>query len=156
MTLSTPVGLDSTLGGIAHPCLQRFGPLPLEAAATQSCLYIYDLIAQKTLSLTASVATLLGYATETVSAAEDLSLAHLIHPADLDRVAEHFQCFSTLRHREVITLEYRMRHVDDTWRWLRSHESLLIATRDGLPLQILGMVQLLPSPGAIAVTSVTT
>lgn len=144
MVLSVPVRLDNTLKAIAHPMLELFGSLPLEAAAAHSSIYIYDLAAQRNLSLSASVTSLLGYTTETASAAEDLSLAHLIHPADLDRVAAYFQRFSTLCQGEVLSLEYRMRHVDGTWCWLRSHESSLIADRDGLPLQILGIVQLLP------------
>ncbi|HSM82563.1 MAG TPA: PAS domain-containing protein [Nodosilinea sp.] len=95
------------------------------------------------------VTSLLGYTAEASGAPEDLSLGHLICPDDLDRVAEHFQSLSTLRHGEMITLEYRMRHADGTWRWLRSYESSLITARDGFPLQILGIVQLLPGPAAI-------
>lgn len=101
-------------------------------------VYIYDLVEQRNLSGSFSVASMLGYPS---ALEEPLSLAGLIHPDDLNRVAEHFQRFTTLHYDEVIYIAYRTRREDGQWCWLRSQETPLVMAIDGFPLQILGIVQ---------------
>lgn len=114
-----------------------------DSAKTDSLIsgnvYIYDLVEQRNLSGSCSVSSMLGYLS---ALDEPLSLAGLIHPDDLNRVAEHFHRFTTLHYDEVIYIEYRMRRADGRWCWLRSQETPLVMAIDGFPLQILGIVQL--------------
>jgi len=102
-------------------------------------IYIYDLVEQRNLSGSCSVANMLGYL---CMLEEPLGLASLIHPDDLNRVTEHFQQFTTLRYDEVIRIDYRMRRADNQWCWLRSQETPLVMAIDGFPLQILGIIQM--------------
>ena len=104
-------------------------------------IYIYDLVEQRNLSGSCSIARLLGYPTDDIAVIEPMGLAGLIHPDDLNRVAEHFQQFNTLHHEEVICIEYRMWRAEGRWCWLRSQETPLVQASDGFPLQILGMIQ---------------
>ncbi|NJN56157.1 MAG: PAS domain-containing protein [Leptolyngbyaceae cyanobacterium SL_5_9] len=113
--------------------------------AISGSIYIYDLVDQCTLCASCSVAAMLGYSAEAIHATGSSGLARLIHPADLNRVSEYYQRFTTLTPGEIITIEYRMKRADGTWCWLRSQETLLVQASDGLPLQIIGMLQDLDS-----------
>lgn len=104
-------------------------------------VYIYDLINQHTLCSSCSLAAMLGYTASKIDAMESMGFAALIHPDDLEQVAEYYQRFTTLLPREVIAIEYRMLCANGTWRWLRSQETLLVQTVNGVPLQLLGIVQ---------------
>lgn len=105
--------------------------------------YIYDLIEQRIVYTTGSVAAMLGYGSEEIQAMEPLGLAKLIHPDDLIEVADHYQHFSTVQYGEVIAVEYRMRRADGMWCWLCSQETAFEAAIDGSPRQILGVIQTL-------------
>lgn len=104
-------------------------------------VYIYDLVEQRTLCASCSVAAMLGYSADAIHAMGPVGLASLIHPEDLTLVSEHYQRFITLKSGEVIAINYRMRRVDGSWCWLRSQETPLVIASDGLPLQILGIIQ---------------
>jgi PAS domain S-box-containing protein len=116
--------------------LQRYAISPIPSA-----IYIYDLVDQCNISSSCSVADILGYTTAAIHAMEVMEFATLIHPDDLERVSEHFQRFATLLDGEVIQIEYRMKHADGSWHWLRSQETLFIKAIDGFPLQVLGIIQ---------------
>lgn len=104
--------------------------------------YIYDLIEQQTLYTTGSIAALLGYSAAQIHTMGPIGLAHLIHPADLNRVSEHYQRFYTLRYGEVISIKYRMKRANGTWCWLHSQETVLLPDEIGTsPCQILGILR---------------
>ena len=109
-------------------------------------IYIYDLVEQRTLCASCSVATMLGYTTDAIAAMGPVGLANLIHPDDLDSVSDHYQQFATLKMGEVISINYRMQQASGPWRWLHSQETPLITAMDGFPLQILGIIQVLAQP----------
>lgn len=132
-SVSLPQRLVEALGRLqAHASSSIFGSI-----------YIYDLIEQRTLSASCSVATMLGYCTDDLSAMGENGLASLIHPDDLASVSEHYQRFSTLQSDEVIAISYRMRRADGSWCCLRSVETPCVIAIDGFPLQILGMIQVM-------------
>ena len=106
-----------------------------------SSFYIYDLVEQRTLGSSGSVAAMLGYSGDAIQSMGPFGLASLIHPDDLEPIASHYLRCTTLVYGEVITTEYRMKHVDGTWCWLRLQETLLLEANNGLPLQILGSVR---------------
>jgi len=109
---------------------------------TPGCFYVYDLIEQHTVNSSDSVATLLGYTADAVHQMGVLGLASLIHPDDLDRVAQYYQRFATLP-AGAISIHYRMKRADGNWCWLHSQETPLVQAIDGFPLQILGLIQIL-------------
>lgn len=111
-------------------------------------IYIYDLVEQRTLCTSYSVAAMLGYTADAIQEMGPTGLASLIHLSDLNRVAEHYQRFTTLSFGQVITIEYRMKQADGSWCRLYSQETPLVIAIDGFPLQILGMIQKAPQPAA--------
>jgi PAS domain S-box-containing protein len=131
----------STNAAVASPqqLIEVFGRLQAHTSrAIPENVYIYNLVEQHTLCSSYAVSAMLGYPANEIYA---LGLATLIHPADLQQVAEHFQRFATLMADEVIAIEYRMKRADGTWCWLRSQDTVLLRSIDGLPLQVLGVVQ---------------
>ncbi|MGI0485750.1 PAS domain-containing protein [Pantanalinema rosaneae CENA516] len=111
------------------------------SSSTPSCIYIYDLVDQCNICSSQSIASLLGYAPNHPLMQEELGFAQLIHPDDLERVAAHFQKFTTLTPGEVIKVEYRMLRSDGIWRHLHSQETVFVQASNGLPLQVLGIIQ---------------
>lgn len=105
-------------------------------------IYVYDLVEQRTLYASYSVAAMLNYADNSIGKTDPLDLASLIHPDDLNLVSDHYQHFTTLQAGEVIAVNYRMKRADGTWCWLRSQETPLLQA-DGFPHQILGIVQVM-------------
>jgi PAS domain-containing protein len=109
----------------------------------RSSFSIYDRVEQRILSTSTSVAVLLGYSADALDHMGELGLATLIHPDDVDRVAEHYQRLTTLRLGEMLTLKYRMKREEGLWCWLRSREVLLEPENQKFPSQILGVLQVL-------------
>jgi hypothetical protein len=87
---------------------------------------------------------MLGYSADVIHAMGPTGLASLIHPDDLTLVSKHYQRFTTLKAGEVITIDYRMKQLNGSWCWLRSQETPLVMAIDGFPIQILGIVQIIP------------
>lgn len=122
--------------------IERLGPCqPQAGSSVPGSFYIYDLVEQRTLCSSYSVATLLGYTPDEIDAMGHLGLASLMHPDDIQPVSEYFQHLTTLSDQDVLTVEYRMKHADGTWHWLRSQDTLLTQASNGLPMQVLGLVQ---------------
>jgi PAS domain S-box-containing protein len=104
-------------------------------------VYIYDLLKQCTINASYPVAAMLGYSADAIHVIGYIGLTNLIHPEDLNSVSQHYERFSTLSSEDVIRIDYRMRKADGSWCLLRSQETPLILGEDGLPIQILGMIQ---------------
>lgn len=122
--------------------VETLGQLQTQATNTMlGSVYVYDLVEQRTIYSSCSVAEMLNYTADEVYAMGRDGLSSLIHPDDLDTVSDHYQRFSTLHFGEVITINYRMKRADGVWCWLRSQETSLVQANDGFPLQILGMIQ---------------
>lgn len=68
-------------------------------------------------------------------------LSSLMHPEDAERVMDNFASFATLREGEIREIEYRMRHADGEWRWIRSRDAVFKYTNEGRPEQIVGTAQ---------------
>ncbi len=110
-------------------------------------IYLYDLITQNICCYSEnSVPTLLGYSDQHIEGLGPLGLAKIIYPADLQSVASHFQRLSVLAADEVISIEYRMKRSDGKWCLLRSHDTPLLQTANGLSLKVLSLVEDITNP----------
>lgn len=131
---------------LSQRTIEALGKLQTQADRSISgSFYIYDLVEQRVLCTSSSVAEMLGYSANEIHAMGPMGFASLIYPDDLDRVSEHYQKFFTLGYEETIALEYRMKQKDGMWCWLRSQETSLIQAIGGFPLQVLGFVQIIQS-----------
>jgi len=117
--------------------------------AIAEIVYIYDLVEQRNICSSRSITELLGYTSEAIEAMGEMELADLIHPDDLERVADHFLHFGALPAGVMVEISYRMKRVDGQWCWLRSRETPLVEAKAQYPRSILGIIQMLSLPIAI-------
>ena len=113
------------------------------AEANPSILYLYDLVGRRNLWINGRVAAVLGYTTAEIEAMAPGALAGLVHPEDSWRLGMHDRLarFAPLADGQVSESEFRMRHVDGSWRWLRARELVFRRDEEGRPSTILGAAE---------------
>jgi two-component system sensor histidine kinase UhpB len=68
-------------------------------------------------------------------------LAELIHPDDHAVTVAHFNQLAADTAGSIFENEYRMKHSNGEWRWLRSRDVVFSRNAAGLPEQLLGMAE---------------
>lgn len=111
------------------------------ADASPHLIYIYDLVEQRNVYLNDRVSTLLGYTPAEIQTMGSRLLAELIHPDDHAAAVEHFNQLTADTAGGIFENEYRMKHSNGKWRWLRSRDVVFSRNAAGLPEQILGTVE---------------
>lgn len=108
---------------------------------TPTILYLCDLTTYCITYVNRQVETILGYFPESVTQEGATPVLAFIHPEDTTRVAERFQQYLLAKDGKVFVLEYRIRHRNGQWRWLRDQGTVFARTEDGVPRQVLGSAQ---------------
>jgi PAS domain S-box-containing protein len=121
------------------PAAQQF--IQWFTVAAPGMLYIFDLTEQRNVYVNRQLGAILGYQSEQIAALGGNLLATLMHPDDLPRAAAHLDRFQQAQDGDVLELEYRMRHADGTWCWLRTREVVFQRQTDGTPQLVLGISQ---------------
>jgi len=103
--------------------------------------FVFDLDAQQSVYASRSVANLLGYSPAQARAIENNLLPSLVHPEDLPRILAHWGQFKEKQDSKPVELEYRARHANGQWCWIRSREVVFKRHQGGVPRQILGTSQ---------------
>ena len=101
-------------------------------------VYLHDLIEQRNIHVNSQINKLLGYSAEQVRSMGVEFTPRVMHPDDFARLPAHFERFKSAGDGEIISFEYRMRHVTGEWRWFHSRDTVFARTEQGLPRQILG------------------
>ena len=108
--------------------------------AIPSILYLYDLQDRSNRWVNGRIGAILGYSPEQIREMGPGFLSRLVHPDDARTLGldDERARYDDAKDGEIRECEYRLRHADGSWRWLRSRE--LVACRDetGRPRQILG------------------
>ncbi|MEB3283621.1 MAG: CheR family methyltransferase [Lyngbya sp.] len=106
-------------------------------------IFIFDLETETISYVNHCVLELLGYHPDQVKNQGIEFFEEVVHPEDLDKVKQHYRDFENIAEnlgdRQLIELEYRMRHQDGTWRWFLSREVVFRRTEAGKPKDILGI-----------------
>jgi PAS domain S-box-containing protein len=108
------------------------------ADSVSELLYIYDLIEQRYVFINQRVEQVLGYTPEEIIAMDKNALETLVYPEDLTLVFQSQQRLKTLIGDEIFEYEYRFRHAQDEYRWLRCRDSSFARAPDGSCRQVLG------------------
>lgn len=83
----------------------------------------------------------LGYSVDEITEMGDAVMQKLMHPDDFQTyLNETVPRYQALKDDELIEHEYRMKHNNGEWHWLRSKESIFLRQHDGTPKQIFGIV----------------
>jgi PAS domain S-box-containing protein len=108
---------------------------------TPDLVYIYDLIEQRSVYANRSALDLLGYTPEQIQGMGSAVFQNILHPDDAALVAAHHARFATAGDNEPLEVEYRMKHANGQWRWLRSRDVLFLRDSQGAARRILGSAE---------------
>lgn len=132
---------SNATGAFPKPMLEALDQLQAQSTSFSGHVYIYDLVGQYTLHASNSITEMLGYKADDVYTFGPNGLASLIHPDDLDLVADYYQRLSTLKAQESVSIQYRMKRSDGTWCLLQSQETRLEGPNERPSTQVLGILQ---------------
>ena len=108
------------------------------ADTTPQLLYVYDLITHCNIYVNRQIVEILGYTPQEVRQGGTQFFLDNFHPDDLHYINEESARFATVGDGETLESEFRMKHANGSWRWLRSRDVVFARTADGSPAQILG------------------
>lgn len=108
-------------------------------ATTPIVVYIYDLQAKRNIYINQQVRNIMGYQLEDLPVTDGSILQALAHEEDRDEVSRQREQLTHLADGQAIEFDYRIRHMDGSWRWVHAQESIFARSADGTPLQVLGV-----------------
>jgi len=129
---------DRTRAEFALREVERFNEMVVDAIP--GVVYIWDLGTQRAVYTNKNVADLLGYSPEEEAAMGEIQLAQVVHPDDMQAVAELLSRWDTVTDDEVLTSEYRVRARDGELRWLIGRDKVFSRGPDNRVQQIIGSV----------------
>jgi PAS domain S-box-containing protein len=107
------------------------------ADTSPQLLYLYDLATRRNTYVNRQIVEILGYTPEQVQQAGAQFFYDILHPED-KYILDEIEARARSADGEILETEYRMRHRDGSWRWLRSRNIVFARTEDGQPEQLLG------------------
>ena len=108
--------------------------------ASPDIIYIYDIEEQKNIYVNDGIQINLGYSDDEIKQMGNQVIPILMHPEDFDYYIQNtYPKYETLKNKEIITHEYRMKNKNGNWHWLHSKESIFLRKPDGTPKQIFGI-----------------
>jgi len=106
--------------------------------ASPAITFLFDTVNNKQIFVSGKVMSVLGYTPDELGQMGSNFLLQLIHPKDLENVIEHIQHILKENSDETTQVEFRCRHKDGTYRWLRTYEVIFSRDAQGKPEFILG------------------
>lgn len=105
------------------------------AELTPVVLTVFDLVTQHDIYISSDVINIHGYTPDELTWMKDL-FTDLLHPEDAIRVRDHFVRLKQAEDGEVREIEYRIRHRNGEWRWLRSRHMPFARDAQGVVRQV--------------------
>ncbi|MBE9062451.1 chemotaxis protein CheB [cf. Phormidesmis sp. LEGE 11477] len=101
-------------------------------------IYIYDIPSASATYLNSSVSKLLGYSPKEVRDMGDRIIELLVHPHDISKVIQYYQQFVS-NQTDVLETELRIKHKDESWKWLALRSVAFDVDEAGKVQQVLGL-----------------
>jgi two-component system NtrC family sensor kinase len=111
------------------------------AEATPDILQIYDLDSHRIVYANRELTRILGYTAEELAALDGAAADALIHPDDARALKGNRRRLDALAEGQTLEYEYRARHADGSWRWLRTRAVVFERGPDGRARQFLALAQ---------------
>ncbi|MBA3638659.1 MAG: PAS domain S-box protein [Acidobacteria bacterium] len=111
------------------------------AGTSPDILFVFDVTESRNVYVNARVEAVLGYTVEQFEAAPVEGNSGIAHPDDLPAIARWLAGFEGAGDNDVRELEYRVRHADGSYRWLRVRASVFEGFADGHVRQLVGTAQ---------------
>lgn len=99
---------------------------------------VFDIIEEKILFRNYSVLESLGYGSGEAEKISNLLHANrlfMYHPDDIKAINDHDAKLLTLKDREVIEVQYRIKDNKGEWQWFRHLSAVFLRDQDGYPIQ---------------------
>lgn len=109
------------------------------AEATPDLLYVSEFAGGSNVYANRRVEKILGYTGEQLAALGGATTDTLVHPEDRARVLASWAGIAGLDDGEVQEHEFRARHADGSYRWLRARNVVLSRAEDGGVRRVLGL-----------------
>lgn len=111
------------------------------AATSPFILYVFDIREQRNVYVNREIWHDLGYTPAEIAAMGTEFLPRLLHPDDLAGVDDLIRRWDHVADDDVYETEYRMRHVDGSYRWFLARDVVYSRDENGQVVQILGAAQ---------------
>lgn len=108
---------------------------------TPNLIYIYDLEQHCNVYANRDILSFLGYSPLQIMDLGPELFQNILHPDDVDIFANHQEQLITSSEDYVIEVEFRLRHSDGQWRWVRSRDTPFTRDAGGKVKQILGAAE---------------
>lgn len=102
-------------------------------------VYIYDWQTDSNVYSNQGIEYLLGYTSEQIQEMGRNLFALLVNPDDAEAILNSQAKLMAARDEDTIEVDYRLRHADGEWRWVRSHERPFARNSDGSLRQKFGI-----------------
>ena len=102
-------------------------------------IYIYDLTEKKEVYSNSKNQDRTGNASPEVTDLGGAMLMSMLHPDDAEKRIDHLNAFSKAQDGEIRSMEYRIKHRNGGYHWIRTYETMFKRADDGTPWQIIGL-----------------
>lgn len=150
MVASINAEIDLLLLGASTTSTEYFIHVLREKIAEQSKLaskvietspaitFLFDTVNNKQIFVSGKVFPVMGYTPEELVQMGSNFVLQLIHPRDLENLIDHMQRILKENSNETKQVEFRFRHKDGSYRWLRTYEVIFSRDEEGKPEYVLG------------------
>ncbi|MEE3716497.1 PAS domain S-box protein [Tumidithrix elongata RA019] len=104
-------------------------------------LYILNPVTWTNLYVNRQSVEILGYTPEEFQLGGSQFFLDILHPDDLPLMSRNIEFWENARDGEILTTEYRMRHKNGSWCWLRSQEVVFARDENNQVVKVLGTAQ---------------
>ncbi|MDQ3535907.1 MAG: PAS domain-containing protein, partial [Bacteroidota bacterium] len=111
------------------------------ANASPDIIYVHDLISDKAIYISRDLAKSLGYGQEDVLFWKQNMLQILVHPDDKEIKDVFERKILTLKDQELLEARYRLKDVNNFYRWFLFRSTIFKRNKSGEPIQVLGVIQ---------------
>jgi PAS domain S-box-containing protein len=108
------------------------------ASASPEILYVFDLEASRVRFINDAVEVALGYPREEILCGGVEFFRELLHPDDHASYADYRTHVNSLNDGGIVEVDFRLRHSDGEWRWLRFRIRVLSRDAEGGIREVLG------------------
>jgi PAS domain S-box-containing protein len=109
--------------------------------ASPATMFVYSLLEKRVLWTNNRALVSPDYPLDFVRKLDEFTIISLVHPEDQGAFLAHLESFGQLGDGLAIELEYRMRHADGSWRWLRSRSVVSLRDASGRAEQVVGILE---------------
>jgi diguanylate cyclase (GGDEF)-like protein/PAS domain S-box-containing protein len=111
------------------------------ANSMPNILFLYDVKGYQPIYINQAMKSILGYGIQDFVGNSLVDYSHLMHPEDLQTRIKMSDTTFLATDDEVIESEFRIKDVNNQWRWLHSREVVFSRSSDGQVRQVLGTAE---------------